>query len=181
MAREILTIPHPVLRRRAAAVERFNPTLRRLAREMVQTMVAAAGTGLAAPQIGVAERLFVMRLRESDRRIPLDHPRRGQTLVLVNPKIVAQGEEIEEGIEACLSIPGYAGLVPRQTQIVVEARNGWGRTLRFEVDGFVARVMQHEIDHLDGILYLDRLESNDKLYRMTRPVPDEAGADESIE
>ena len=164
---DIITIPDPVLRQKTLPVDRFTPALRSLAREMLATMHEAAGVGLAAPQVGLLQRLFVMEVKEDDERVPEDHPLRGKPLVLVNPEIVETSEELEEGLEACLSIPDYGGLVPRHRRVVIQARNEWGKPQRYEVDEFLARVMQHEIDHLDGILFLDRLTGDDKLFKVT--------------
>ncbi len=177
MTLDIVTIPDSHLTQRAAPVERFTPALRATAQQMVEAMQRAKGVGLAAPQVALLERFFVMRIREDDERLPPGHPFAGKTLVLINPEIVEASEEVAEGIEACLSIPGYAGLVERHVRIVVQARNEWGKAKRYEVDGFVARVMQHEIDHLDGILYLDRVTGQDKLFEVAPPDGDEPQAE----
>jgi peptide deformylase len=163
---EVVTIPNSILRKRAAPVERFDPELRQFASDMLDAMAVAEGVGLAGPQVGLSQRLFVMYLRPDDKRVPEGHPLVGKGLVLVNPEIVETSEEMEEGMEGCLSIPEYVGLVPRHRRVVVQARNEWGKSKRYEVEGFVARVMQHEIDHLNGILFLDRLTGDDKLFKL---------------
>lgn len=172
----IVQIPDEILRRKAEPIEKFDPALRQLAQDMVASMVEAKGVGLAAPQIGRSERLFVMRIREDDPRLPEGHPIAGKTLVLVNPVLTPTSEEKEEGPEACLSIPEYGGYVPRWTHISVQARNEWGKPVTYELSGFAARVMQHEIDHLDGVLFLDRLTGEDKLYRL-KPREEETNAE----
>lgn len=170
---DVVTVPDPLLREKARPIEKFDPELRQLANNMLETMAVAEGVGIAGPQVGLLQRLFVMRLREDDKRVPEGHPLTGKGLVLVNPEIIERNDEWEEGMEGCLSIPGYVGLVPRRTRIVVHARNEWGKPKRYEVEGFVARVMQHEIDHLDGILFLDRLTGDDKLFKV-EPANEEA-------
>lgn len=165
--RQIVFHPHPILRVKAEPVSKFDPALRELAKEMLATMKEAGGVGLAGPQVGLAQRLFVMRVSPDDGRLPEGERLAGRELVLINPEIIEASEELAEGIEACLSIPGYAGLVPRHTRLVVRARNEWGKSTRYVVEGFLARVMQHEMDHLDGILFLDRLTGEDKLFKVT--------------
>lgn len=164
--REVVKVPDARLRQRASERERFDPALRALAKEMLETMSVERGVGLAGPQIGVMERIFVMQVREDDERVPTDHPLRGKALVLVNPELLEGSEEREEGIEGCLSIPDLVGLVPRHRRVVMRARNEWGKPCRYEVEGFLARIMQHELDHLDGILFPDRVTGEDKLFRV---------------
>lgn len=180
--REVVKVPDARLRLRASERERFDPALRALAKEMLETMSVERGVGLAGPQIGVMERLFVMQVREDDERVPADHPLRGKPLVLVNPEMLERSEEREEGIEGCLSIPEYVGLVPRHRRVVVQARNEWGKPCRYEVEGFLARIMQHELDHLDGILFLDRVTGEDKLFRVepaATPIEEPSGVEDS--
>jgi peptide deformylase len=172
--REIVFHPNETLRRRAAPVEQFDPALRALAKDMLETMQAAEGVGLAGPQVGVPQRIFVMRVKEQESRVAPDDPLAGKALVLVNPEIMEESLEMEEAMEGCLSIPGYAGLVERHRRIVVQARNEWGKAKRYIVEGYVARVMQHEIDHLEGILFLDRLKGEDKLFKVVERADEEA-------
>lgn len=152
---EILTVDDPqqqkVLRSKAKKVRNVTPKLVALADEMLETMRDADGVGLAAPQVGVLQRLFVAEFPEDEEA---SQPR--QTYVLFNPEIVkGQGEQI--GYEGCLSIPGYVGQVARFEQITVKGLNEHGRAVRYKLEGYPARVVQHEIDHLDGILYTDKL------------------------
>jgi len=148
----------PVLRRRAAPVTAITPEIRRLAADMIDTMYDEVGLGLAAPQVGVSLRLIVVaddQVRE---------PR-----VLVNPAIVAQGgtATAEEG---CLSLPGVFAPVTRAEWVTVEAHDLDDRPLRLEAAGLLARVLQHEIDHLDGVLFIDRLDpvTRDRIKRRIR-------------
>ncbi|MDQ7030601.1 MAG: peptide deformylase [Ardenticatenia bacterium] len=168
--REIVLIGDPILRQKAHPVERFDPELRTLVRDMIETMRQAQGVGLAAPQVGVRKRVLVFEIPvdeddEMSSSVP-PSPWIGKPFALVNPEILEASQEMEEGIEGCLSIPGYVGEVRRHVRVVVQGRNEWGKPRRIEAEGFLARVLQHEIDHLNGILYVDRLESRDKLYKL---------------
>lgn len=137
----------PVLRETAAEVDAFDDDLRRLARDMMDTMYAADGVGLAAPQVGILRRLVVIDTREEG----------VEPLVLVNPRLVEVSEELEKGEEGCLSIPGLQELVERPTAAVVEALDLEGETFRIDAEGMLSRALQHEIDHLNGVLFIDRL------------------------
>jgi peptide deformylase len=140
--------PDEVLRRECRPVESFDGSLRRLAGDMVDTMYAAPGVGLAAPQVGVDLRLAVVDVTVGEEE--------GALLVLVNPEVVeAQGEEID--VEGCLSIPELTDKVARPQSIVVQAMDLDGAEFELEAEGFVARAICHEIDHLDGVLFVDRL------------------------
>jgi peptide deformylase len=137
----------PVLRQKAAAVAQVDDTVRALVDDLFETMRAAKGVGLAANQIGVARRVAVVDIGDED----------PPPLVLINPVIVQRGEEDESAEEGCLSIPEVFGDVVRSERVVVEALGRDGRALRTEAHGYKARAIQHEIDHLDGILFLDHL------------------------
>ena len=143
---EIITVDHPkatVLRKRARPVGRVTAEIKRLADDMIEAMRIANGVGLAAPQVGVSKRLFVAEVEE-------------RVHVLVDPEIVKmEGEEADT--EGCLSIPGLTGAVPRASRVVVKGKNRRGRGITVEAEGLLARVFQHEIDHLDGVLFLDRV------------------------
>jgi peptide deformylase len=167
---KIVTIPHPILHQKTKPIERFDPKLRQLAKDMIETLIDSGGVGLAAPQIGQSLRLFVMRVKPDDERLPEKHKLKGKRLVFVNPQIIEASPEMEEAGEICLSIPGFMGLVERHHRIVVQARNEWGKATRIEAEGFIARLIQHEIDHLDGLLYLDRLQGEGKFFEL---VPEE--------
>ncbi len=147
--RPILTLENPMLRQKAKRVKRVDKALDPLIQDMVDSMHAAPGIGLAAPQIGIPLRLMIIEIE-------------GEMTTLVNPEIVkAQGEwEPEEG---CLSIPGYVANVKRAWAVTVKAKNRQGRDVRLKGEGLFGQALQHEVDHLDGILYIDRLESMDLL------------------
>jgi peptide deformylase len=136
-----------VLRRRAEEIEEIDDDLRALVRNMFDTMYDAEGIGLAGPQVGVERRVIVVDVREE-----------GSTpFALVNPRIVESGSEAEKAEEGCLSIPGVAGVVERPARVVVEGLSEEGEPMRIEADGLLGRCLQHEVDHLDGVLFIDRL------------------------
>ncbi len=143
----------PRLRQKAHRIRTVDDSVRRLAADMHETMLDAPGVGLAAPQVGIALRLIVVH-------VPEEYECEGSpatTLTLVNPEIVkSQGRVL--GYEGCLSIPGWTGEVPRADRITVKATGLDNRPLKIKHEGWVARVLQHEIDHLDGVLFLDRVE-----------------------
>jgi peptide deformylase len=152
---EILTVDNPeqlqVLRSKSRNVQKVTPKLVAFAQQMLETMRNANGVGLAAPQVGVLQRFFVVELPEDEEN---DQPR--ETYILFNPKIVKdKGEQI--GYEGCLSIPGYIGEVSRRQEVTVQGLDERGQSVRLKVEGYLARVFQHEIDHLDGTLFTDRL------------------------
>ena len=148
--RPILGFDHPVLREKAKKVPRVDSSVVRLLDDLAETMYAAPGAGLAANQIGVALRAIVVKGDEN------------QHYALVNPELV-KGEGSQVGYEACLSFPGWVGEVERYETVVVRGVNRKGREVRVKASGFTARAFQHEIDHLDGILFTDRLTSLDTL------------------
>ncbi len=149
--REIVFIPDPVLRRKAHKITDFDKNLQTLIDDMIDTLRDAPGVGLAAPQVGVSERLIVVEYGDDeDETVPK------KLYVVVNPEIVLASEEKVEGVEACLSIPRVMGEVERNTDIVVKGQNRQGRPVKIKVNGWMARIFQHEIDHLDGVLFTDR-------------------------
>jgi peptide deformylase len=146
---------HPVLRERARPVEKFaTPELRDLLQDMQDTMAAKNGAGLAAPQIGVSQRIVIFGVQSNSRYPDAEEV---PFTVLVNPKIVLLSKEVEEGWEGCLSVPGMRGLVPRYTRLRYTGFDGEGNPIDRIAEGFHARVVQHECDHLDGILYPQRM------------------------
>jgi peptide deformylase len=151
--REIVTLPHPVLRQKARKVIEITPDLIKLIDDMVETMREAPGVGLAAPQVGISRRLIVVEY--GDEEDPEVLPK---LYVVINPEIVRFSQEVVEGTEACLSIPGLAGSVERPDEITVKGLNRQGKPVRIKASGWLSRIFQHEIDHLDGILFVDRAE-----------------------
>lgn len=171
--REIVTVGAPVLRQKAKKVTSFGETTERLIQDMLDSMRAANGLGLAAPQIGVPLRVIVIEMPENDEK---PH---GERYVLCNPKIVRSSKDLEEGEEGCLSVPGLIGEVVRATAVTVKGATPRGKRVRHKARGLLARAFQHEIDHLNGVLFLDRVESSEKLHRIVRP--EEEGAEKAGE
>jgi peptide deformylase len=156
---KVARMGHPVLRRRARALDKSdlrNPAVQKFIDDMIETMYEYHGVGLAAPQVHEGLRLFVAMLDEE----PGDE---SEALVVVNPEITANSSTIEEGWEGCLSIPDIRGMVPRHTDITVKALDRNGKALELHLRGFPARVAQHETDHLDGVLFFDRMTSMQSL------------------
>ena len=159
--RDVLRMGHPVLRERAAPVEKFGtPELRALLQDMQDTMAAKNGAGLAAPQIGVSQRVVIFGVQKNPRYPDAEEV---PFTVLVNPKIVMLTREIEEDWEGCLSVPGMRGVVPRYRKLRYSGFDIEGNPIEREAEGFHARVVQHECDHLDGILYPQRMTDLSKL------------------
>ena len=151
--RKIITLDNPILRQKAKKVHRFDPSLYKLVDDMFETMHEANGVGLAAPQIGMSIRVFVAEYED-------------RTVAVFNPEIVkAEGEAL--GTEGCLSIPGYAGdNIRRATKVLVKGQDVHGKSIRVNAEGWFARILQHEIDHLDGILFTDRLDRPEDLRQL---------------
>jgi peptide deformylase len=170
---EILTVDNPeqlqVLRSKSKRVQKVTPKLVAFARQMLETMRQSNGVGLAAPQVGVLMRFFVAELPEDE-----EAGEPAETYIFFNPEIVkGRGEQI--GYEGCLSIPGYIGEVARQERVTVQGLDEKGHSVRLRAEGYLARVFQHEIDHLDGILFTDKLTDPATL----QPVP--VGEEEAAE
>jgi peptide deformylase len=147
---QIRQYPDPVLRLAAPEVEEFDEDLARLVERMKALMVDAFGLGLAAPQVGILRRVFVFQANEDE------------AVALVNPVIVERSDEIEADEEGCLSIQGVRVPIERNVSVTVEARDEAGETVRLELEGLPARVAQHELDHLDGTLILDRTDEESR-------------------
>ena len=147
---------HPVLRQRASEIpadQVQHPDLQRLVEDMVDTMIDYEGIGLAAPQVFQPLRVIVVGQPDTD---PTDEEAIPLT-VLFNPEFTAVSEETVDGWEGCLSIPAVRGVVPRAAAVDVRGLDSEGKTVKFAAEGFFARVLQHEVDHLDGVLFLDRM------------------------
>lgn len=148
--REIVYVPDPVLRRKAHKVTDFGADFQKLVDDMVETMRDAPGVGLAAPQVGEDLRMVVIEYGdEEDENAP------AKLFVVVNPEYVFKSDEKVLGVEACLSVPGLAGEVERHESIVVKGFNRRGRPVKWKASGWLARIFQHELDHLDGVIYTD--------------------------
>lgn len=154
--RPIVVLGNPVLRKKARKVTRFDDSIRRLVKDMIETMRDAPGVGLAAPQIGVPLQVTVIEAEKDE------------VHVLVNPEILKlDGEHVPD--EGCLSVPGYWGKVKRAERVTVKAKDAYGKDVRITLaEGLLGQALQHEIDHLHGMLYVDRLDSLDELQRTGR-------------
>lgn len=147
---EIVTLPDPVLKRKARKVTDFGSELQTLIDDMVETMRVAPGVGLAAPQVGVPLRVIVVEFGdEEDENVPL------KLYMVANPKITRPSREVVMGVEACLSVPEVAGEVERSQAVTVKGFNRRGQPLKIKARGWLARIFQHETDHLNGVLFVD--------------------------
>jgi peptide deformylase len=150
MRREILVYPDPFLARKALPVAAVDDRIRALIQDMFETMYAAEGVGLAAPQVGVGKRVVVLDVSPVDETIA--------PMSVVNPEIVSRNGSVT-GVEGCLSVPGVQGEVCRAETVEVRGMDEQGNPLRIRAAGILSRALQHEIDHLDGVLFIDRLSS----------------------
>lgn len=156
--REIVTHPNSILRRKARKVEKFDQEIQNLIEDMIETMRAEPGVGLAAPQVAVPLRLIVVEYGEEENP---DIP--PKLYVMANPEIIRSSQATELGVEGCLSIPGFVGEVERSAEIVVRGQNRYGKPMKVKAKGWLARIFQHEIDHLNGVLFIDR---TDKVWKL---------------
>jgi peptide deformylase len=181
--RTIVTLPEPVLRRKARPVSGFDKDLQTLIDDMIETMRAAPGVGLAAPQVGVSERLIVVEYAEPPK---VEEPEatgspegesappapakevKPKLYVMVNPEIVKSSKETVIGVEGCLSIPGLVGEVERFEAVQIRGLNRRGQPMRVKAQGWLARIFQHEIDHINGVVFPDRAT------KVWKPEPEEA-------
>ena len=145
----IVTAGDPILRKTARPVDQVTDRTRKILNDMADTMYHAQGVGLAAPQVGISKRIIVVDVGDG-------------LLQLVNPVISAK-DGIQEGLEGCLSVPGLNGVVVRANHVVVTAQNEYGQPVTIDAEGFKARALQHEIDHLEGILYTDKASSVERV------------------
>ena len=150
MRRNILVYPDPFLARKAVPVAAVDDRVLTLIRDMFETMYAAEGVGLAAPQVGVGKRVIVLDVSPVDENVP--------PMAIVNPEIVERKGSVV-GEEGCLSVPGVQGEVCRAETVIVRGLDGEGKPLQVQAGGILSRALQHEIDHLDGVLFIDRISS----------------------
>ncbi len=150
--REVLAVPNPVLRKKARAVTDFGPSLQGVIDDMVDTLHTEPGVGLAAPQINVSLRIIVVEYVEDEE----DEEAKPRLYIMVNPEIVSNSDETEIAPEGCLSVPGLTGEVERYLEIAVKGKTRRGQAMRLKLKGWTARIFQHEIDHLNGVLFIDR-------------------------
>lgn len=155
--REIVFLPELILRRKAKPVTKFDKELQTLIDDMIETMREAPGVGLAAPQINISQQLAVIEYAEGEEEEDDENtpPKPKKLYVIINPEIVKVSEEKVLGVEGCLSIPGVNGEVERHESIQVKALNRHGKPQKLKLSGWMARIFQHEIDHLNGVLFTD--------------------------
>jgi peptide deformylase len=153
----VIQLGHPTLRDVATSIESVrDPAIADLVENLVATLQASNGVGIAAPQVAVSKRLFIVASHPNPR---YPHAPEMEPTPMLNPRLVSHADEVGQDWEGCLSIPGIRGLVPRYRTIEVEYTDCLGRLQRQELSDFVARIFQHELDHLNGLVFLDRLDS----------------------
>jgi peptide deformylase len=166
--RTIVTLPDPILRRKARPVSAFDKNLQTLVDDMIETMRQAPGVGLAAPQVGIGERVIVVEYAEPPEEEDEEQEEvKPRLYVMLNPEIVKASEETVLGVEGCLSIPGLVGEVERYSTIQIKGLNRRGQPMKVKAEGWLARIFQHEIDHVNGVVFPDRAT------RVWKPEPDE--------
>jgi peptide deformylase len=173
---DIIQPDNPILRKKAIKVTSFDAKFQKLIDDMIETMLDAPGVGLAAPQVAVSQRVFVARLPDDEESKEEYGADAGKLFVFANPKIIKTSRTLVEGVEACLSIPGYFGLVDRYESVVITGQDRHGKDIRVKAKGWLARVFQHELDHLDGRLYTDIAS---EIWRAGDRPEEEAEADEA--
>lgn len=160
----VVTIPDKILRQKAKPVTRFDAELQELIDNMIETMRSSEGVGLAGPQVGVPLRLAVIETPPEQDEEGNEIEGTRELFVVVNPEIVWTSRTVKDGVEGCLSIPGYVGEVERFDSIRVRAQDRYGRKVRYRLRDWTARIFQHEIDHLNGILYIDKLTAPENIW-----------------
>jgi peptide deformylase len=168
--RPIVLSDNPLIRKKSRRLRRIDPSVQQLVDDMLETMHATNGVGLAAIQIGVPERVIVVHVPEDE-----ENPETGKAYAVINPELARKSREMEAGLEGCLSVPGWVGEVDRHHTVTVKGKDPSGRPIRVKAQGLLARVFQHEIDHCDGILFIDHIEDPEKIW----PVPE--GEEEAAE
>jgi peptide deformylase len=164
--RKVITLNDERLRQKAKKVKQFTPALKQLAEDMLETMRANQGVGLAGPQIGVMQRIFVAEIPASRSGTDEPHPQSGTSYVLINPEIIQSADILVEGREGCLSIPTWYGLVERPEWVEVRAQDLNGKKIKLKVDDLLARIFQHELDHLNGVVFIDHIKDREKLWQV---------------
>ena len=161
---EIVTLPAPILRQKTRPVTDFGPELQELIDNMIETMRSANGVGLATPQIGRSLRMAIIEDLPKEDEEGHEIPDSRDLYVIVNPDIVWESRTVVDGIEGCLSIPGYLGEVERAESIRVRGQDRHGNKIRLRLKEWTARIFQHEIDHLNGVLFIDKLTDEENFW-----------------
>ena len=184
--RPIVYSDNPIMRKPSHKVRRITPELQELVDDMFETMRANNGIGLAAIQVGVPQRVIVIELpveSEEDEDDPpqdTDAPRPVETYVVLNPEIARKSHKMVDGVEGCLSVQGYVGEVSRHQSVTVKGMDMEGKAIRIKADEWLARVFQHETDHCDGILFIDRIEDPEKIWPVTAGEEEQAEAAQAV-
>ena len=175
--RQIVFSNDPMLHEASRRVDRVDEGVEELIEDMIETMREANGIGLAAVQVGEPERVIVIEIPVVDDEMEEgpQEPLETELCVLINPELVDKSEDLVEGIEGCLSVPGWVGEVERHESVTVEGLDRNGRNVRVQAQGLLARVFQHEIDHCQGVLFIDHIRDPDKVWRV------EEGQEEAAE
>lgn len=159
----LITMDNPLLHQKAKRVRNVDHSIQKLIDNMIETMRHTGGVGLAAPQVGVPLQVVVIELPGED------------VITLINPEVIKSSGE-REVMEGCLSLPGYRGELKRAESVTVKGRDRHGKQIRLKADGLLAQALQHETDHINGVVYIDRLEGRDKLYEIKPGEEDETSA-----
>ena len=180
--RKIIFSNDPLLREPSRHVRRVDADTQDLIDDMIETMHHANGIGLAAVQVGVPERVIVVEvpIMPEDEDEETQEPTDTELFVFVNPEVVRASRKTEEDIEGCLSVPGWVGEVERHRAVTVEGLDRSGNKVRIKAEGFLARVFQHEIDHCQGILYIDRIPDPEKIWQVEEGTEEEAEASQQV-
>jgi peptide deformylase len=192
--RPIVVYDDPLLRRKSRRVRRVTPALRELIDDMLETMREANGIGLAAVQVGAPERLIVLEVPEEPEENEedeaegdeqeaagnVDNPRPVERHIVINPELARKSTEMEEGVEGCLSVPGMAGEVSRHQAVTIKGLDRQGRAVRIKADGMLARAFQHEIDHCDGLLFIDHISDPEKIWQVKEGEEEAAERDQVV-
>ena len=160
----VIKMDNPLLHKKAKRLKNIDGSIQKLIDDMIETMHDVGGVGLAAPQVGVPLQVVVIQLPEEE-----------DVITLINPELVKSSEESEIMVEGCLSLPGYRGDVKRSTAVTVKGRDSQGKLIRIKGEGLLAQALQHEIDHINGVVFIDHLESMDKLYKTEPEDEEESG------
>jgi peptide deformylase len=166
---QIITVPDPILRKKAHKVTDFGKDFQKLVADMIETLRDAPGVGLAAPQVGILQQLIVVEYGDDD-----DESVPKKLFVVANPEIIQTSDTVVEGLEGCLSIPDLVGNVERFESVVIKGFNRQGKPVKIKAEDWLARIFQHEIDHLSGVLYTDRA---DKVWKPQNEDEEQAMSD----
>jgi len=158
--RTIVTLPEPVLYRKARPITKFDQDLQTLIDDMIDTMREAPGVGLAAPQVGISQRLIVIEYADQPEEDEGEEPKKvkPKLYAVINPEIVKTSEETVMGVEGCLSVPSLVGEVERFEEVQIKGLNRHGQPMKIKAKGWLARIFQHEVDHLNGVIFTQRAE-----------------------